>query len=261
MSQKITVLERDDFGQIRVIQENGKFLFSAVDAARALGYSNPWDAIRRHCKTDGLVKREGVTTTTNQYGKTTVQANEMLFITEGNVYRLIAHSKLPSAERFETWVFDEVIPSIRKHGAYMTESVLEQVAEKPEIIYALARQLLLEKQGHEEARQKLAVAQPKADYFDQFVNAGDTTNIRNSGKELGIPQKRFITFMLAHNYLYREKKLSGQLMPTHSASIRGYFIVRDVYTRQGKMVQQAFLTCKGKEHFRKMLHRIMEETV
>ena len=69
----------------------------------------------------------------------------MAFIPEGDVYRLIVHSRMPGAERFEKWVFDEVLPMIRKTGGYMTASLLEQAAEKPEILLAFADQLLAEK--------------------------------------------------------------------------------------------------------------------
>lgn len=93
------------FGKVRMIVEGGKVLFCGNDVARALGYSNPRDALSRHCKPEGVVKRDGVSETVNQYGKKTMQTNEMSYITEGNVYRLIAHSKLPSADEFERWVF------------------------------------------------------------------------------------------------------------------------------------------------------------
>ena len=112
---EVKIFENEEFGRVRtLIDGEDKVLFCGTDIARALGYSNPWDAIKRHCKADGIVKHEGVTTTVNQYGAATEQINEMTFVTEGNVYRLIAHSKLPSAEKFESWVFDDVIPTIRK---------------------------------------------------------------------------------------------------------------------------------------------------
>lgn len=131
--------------------------------------------------------------------------------------------------------------------------------EQPELILVMAQQMLTERAGREEAEVKLKTAQPKADYFDQFVNADDTTNIRNTGKELGIPQNRLITFLLAHHYLYREKRLDGKLMPIAHMN-RGYFIVKDVYTPARKLTQQTFMTCKGKEHFRKKIAQILEET-
>ncbi|MDE6092855.1 MAG: Bro-N domain-containing protein, partial [Ruminococcus sp.] len=85
---KIEVFSSAEFGTVRTLNtEDGKVLFCGADVAKALGYSNPYDALTRHCKLDGVVKHEGVSKTTNQYGKTTEQIVEMKFITEGNVYR------------------------------------------------------------------------------------------------------------------------------------------------------------------------------
>lgn len=115
--QMMEVFENQEFGSIRVLQEAGKTFFCASDVAKALGYVNPYAAVKRHCR-GPLTKREGVVQKVNQYGDAGEQVVEIAFITEGDVYRLIVHSKLPSAERFEHWVFDEVLPSIRKHGAH-----------------------------------------------------------------------------------------------------------------------------------------------
>ena len=123
-NNQIQVFENTEFGKVRVIEENGKFLFCGNDVAKVLGYNNPRDALSRHCKPDGVVKRDGVTETVNQYGKKTIQMNEMSYITESNVYRLITHSKLPDAEKFELWVFDEVLPTIRKTGGYVANDDL-----------------------------------------------------------------------------------------------------------------------------------------
>lgn len=98
------------FGKIRILYEDGKPLFCGADACKALGYSNQWDALKRHCRY--LVKRE-VPNPQSVSKKVT-----MNFLPEGDLYRLITHSKLPSAEKFEHWVFDEVLPSIRKNGMY-----------------------------------------------------------------------------------------------------------------------------------------------
>ena len=95
------------FGSVRVLYEDGKPLFCGADACKALGYKNQHDALTRHCK--GVVKR---------YPLTSGGKQQMNFLPEGDLYRLITHSKLPSAEKFERWVFDEVLPSIRKNGMY-----------------------------------------------------------------------------------------------------------------------------------------------
>lgn len=155
----------------------------------------------------------------NQYGDAGEQVVEISFITEGDVYRLIVHSKLPSAERFEHWVFDEVLPSIRKHGVYMSDSILDQVIQHPEVIYTLAQELVAEREQLEGIRKQLDAAQPKADYFDTFVNSEDCTCIRNFCKEIGIPEKTAVALLLEHRYLYRS--LSGWLMPFADKSARG----------------------------------------
>ena len=105
---EISTFNNSEFGEIRTIQKNGEVLFCGADIAKALGYSNTRDALSRHCK--GVVKCD---TPTNG------GVQSLGFISEGDVYRLIAHSKLPGAERFERWVFDEVLPSIRKNGYYI----------------------------------------------------------------------------------------------------------------------------------------------
>lgn len=111
----IQIFNNSEFGEIRTLEENGKVLFCGADIAKALGYSNARDALLRHCKRDGVVKHDII----DNMGRT----QQAKFITEGNVYRLTAHSKLPTAERFESWVFDEVLPTIRKTGSYTAKPV------------------------------------------------------------------------------------------------------------------------------------------
>ena len=108
MENSIQKFNCTEFGEIRTLKEaDGKVLFCGRDIAAALGYSNTRDALNRHCK--GVVKRDTLTAGGEQ---------ELSFIPEGDVYRLICNSKLPSAEKFERWVFDEVLPTIRKTGNY-----------------------------------------------------------------------------------------------------------------------------------------------
>lgn len=119
-SNGITIFNNAEFGEVRTLEtEDGKVLFCGADVAKALGYINAPDAISKHCKKDGIVKCDSV----DLLGR----KNTLSFITEGNVYRLITHSKLPNAERFEAWVFDEVLPSIRKTGSYTAKSIQEEV--------------------------------------------------------------------------------------------------------------------------------------
>lgn len=132
---EIQIFENNDFGKIRTLDENGTVLLCGSDVAKALGYTNTSKAIGDHCK--GVTKRYAPTTGGNQ---------EMSFITEGDVYRLIARSKLPSADRFERWVFDEVLPSIRRHGAYMTADTIQRAISDPDFLISLATTLKEEKE-------------------------------------------------------------------------------------------------------------------
>ena len=114
----LKVFSSSEFGELGVMLIDGKKYFPAHQCAKILGYSNPRDAVRRHCNVDGVVKHDVI----DNLGRT----QEMKFINEGNLYRLIVNSKLPAAEKFERWVFDEVLPSIRQTGGY-GEINIEQV--------------------------------------------------------------------------------------------------------------------------------------
>lgn len=117
----IETFTKDEFGSIRMIEIDGKPYFVASDIAKALGYVRPQNAISTHCR--GALKRGiGVQTGTRSDGTPALQTIEMLVIPEGDMYRLIVHSKLESAERFETWVFDEVLPTMRKTGGYISNT-------------------------------------------------------------------------------------------------------------------------------------------
>lgn len=120
---EIMLFNSPEFGEVRTIEEDGKILFCATDIANALGYSNPRDAVLRHCR--AVVKRDAPIS-----GK----MQEINYIPEGDVYRLIVSSKLPGAERFEHWVFDEVLPSIRRTGTYAAKKKKSDRSEQREHI-------------------------------------------------------------------------------------------------------------------------------
>lgn len=107
----LKIFNNTEFGQVRTIEENGQIWFCGADVANALEYKNSRKAIADHCKEGGVTKRDIPTTGGIQ---------SITFINEPNLYRLITHSKLPSAEKFEKWVFEEVLPTIRKTGKYET---------------------------------------------------------------------------------------------------------------------------------------------
>lgn len=127
---ELRVFQNSEFGELGIRLIDGKEYFPASACAKILGYSNPRDAIARHCK--GVVKRDGVSYSTNQHGVTSYQTISINYIPEGDLYRLIVSSRLPAAERFERWVFDEVLPAIRRNGSYapdMTAVIAQAVKQ------------------------------------------------------------------------------------------------------------------------------------
>ena len=117
----------EKFGKLEIyVDENKKEWFPATELATILGYKNPQEAIRKHCNINGCVNRSVIANT--GFGNSTQQKK---YINEGNLYRLITKSKLLEAEKFETWVFDEVPPMIRKTGMYMTDNIWEQLSVDP----------------------------------------------------------------------------------------------------------------------------------
>lgn len=128
---ELQIFNSEEFGEVRTIEIDGKPYFVGTDVAKALGYSNPRKAILDHCK--GVTKRDTPTSSGVQ---------SMSYINEGDLYRLIMKSKLPSAEKFEAWVMDEVLPTIRKTGSY----------QKP---MTTAEQIQLLAQGNIELKEKI----------------------------------------------------------------------------------------------------------
>lgn len=136
---KLQIYKSEQFGTIRMdVDENGKPLFCASDITKALGYANSSKAIAMHCKEKGITKR---------YTLTNGGKQALTYIDEGNMYRLITHSKLPDAEAFETWVFDEVLPEIRRTGGYNSQQSDEFKAKRLEIMMINAKARLMKEQN------------------------------------------------------------------------------------------------------------------
>lgn len=150
MKQELTqVFKNDKFGNIRVVLINNKEYFCASDIAKGLGYARPNDAVNQHCR--ATVKHRII----DSLGR----EQQVNFIPEGDIYRLITHSKLPQAEQFERWVFDEVLPSLRKHGAYMTDDTIEKALTEPDFLIRLATKLKEEKEARIKAEEEKKIIQ------------------------------------------------------------------------------------------------------
>ena len=241
----IQIFNNPEFGTVRTLEEdNGVVLFCASDVAKALGYTNAPDAVSRHCR--AIVKRD-----TPISGK----IQEINFIPESDLYRLVFSSKLPTAEKFTDWVTSEVLPSIRKHGAYMTPETLQAAILNPDTMIQLCQQLKAEQDKNAQltaVNSQLTVykqiMQPKADYFDELVDRNLLTNFRETAKQFGVKEKPFIQFLLDKKYIYRDKK--GKLMP-YAEKNNGLFEVKECFNEKTQWSgTQTLVTPKGRETFR-----------
>ena len=169
---QMEIFKNPEFGSIRIVVDGEKYFFCGMDVARALGYKDTVNALKAHCKEDGVAFYH----LTDSLGR----EQKAKFISEGNLYRLIVHSKLPSAERFERWVFDEVLPSIRQHGAYLTREKLWEVATSPEALLKLCSDLLAEREKNAALQADNARLQGKAVYYDLFIDLRHSTNLRTT---------------------------------------------------------------------------------
>ena len=230
--------------------------FVGKDVAEALGYSDTKQAIRTNVSEEDkkhLLKSEfrGCESTTSK-----INNNGAMVINESGLYALIFGSKLESAKRFKHWVTSEVLPSIRKNGAYMTEKTLERALAEPDFLIQLAQQLKEEKTKRLELEKDNKILKPKADYFDDLVDRNLLTNFRDFAKELNIGQKYLIEWLISNRYIYRNEK--GKIKPysKYSEGDSRLFEVKEYKaTNNSHSGTQTLITPRGRETFRLLIPR------
>ena len=252
--QELQIFNNPDFGNIRATIINNEPFFVGKDVAEVLGYSNSRKALSDHVDQED----KGVTICDTLGGK-----QEMTVINESGVYALVFSSKLPNAKQFKHWVTSEVLPTIRKHGAYMTPETLEKALLNPDGMIKVL-QALKEEQNKNKALEKensvLSVQnetyRPKAEYFDQLVDRKLLTNFTDTAKELGVQRKKFLDFLFAHKYIYRNKhgviKPYAQYADTDAGE--GLFHIKECMNEKTDWNGiQTLVTVKGKETFRLLM--------
>lgn len=187
---QIQQFTNDDFGALRTIEYDGQTLFCAKDVAVALGYKDTTNAIKQHCK--GVAKHHPL--------ETRGGVQEVKFITQGDVFRLITHSKLPQAQAYERWVFDEVLPAIHRSGGYM----ISQPEETPEQV--IARALKIAQETVERQKAQITEMKPKALFADAVAASKHSILINDLAKILqqngvNIGGRRLFAWMRKNGYL------------------------------------------------------------
>ena len=241
MENKITTFKNEEFGNVRTMMIDGDPWFAGKDVALALRYTNPQKAIRDHVDEEDRTVNDSFT----------VHGTPITLINESGLYALIMSSKLPSAKIFKRWVTSEVLPTIRKHGMYITNPLLGEIVKDPSILRNMVQNYLAATAQAEMLAADVEAMRPKAEFFDAFVSPTDCTNIRTTAKELQIPERQFCKFLVDARFLFRCP--AGNLMPYNKPMNRKLFIVRDYYAENGHKGSYTLITPQGKNMFRMML--------
>src|SRR5574344_1786691 len=229
-NNQFQVFNHEQFGEITTIKcEDDKILFKGNDVAKALGYVDYTKAITNHCKGVAIL------TTPSPKGMQPTR-----FITEADIYRLVMRSKLPAAEKFQDWVVEEVLPSIRKNGAYLTEKTIERALNEPDFLIELATNLKKEKQAREFAEERnevqkdiiegqkktIRVLEVRQSFVDYIMSTPSCVCITQIAKEYG-------TTAVQLNKFLHEKKIqycvNGQWLPYAGYQDKGY--MKSVHVR------------------------------
>jgi prophage antirepressor-like protein len=247
MNNNLMIFENPEFGAVRSILIDGDPWFVAADVCKALEIGKTNRALSRLDDDE-----KGAHSVSTPGGR-----QRMSIISESGLYSLILGSRKPEARAFKRWITHEVIPSIRKHGAYMTDSLLDALEAHPEAVPEYLNRLRSENARNRELTRRLRLALPKAEYYDAFVDPADCTNIRTTAKELGVPEKQFTRYLEEKKYLFRDK--NRKLFPRAVKKSAGLFLVRDFYTERGKLGHYTLITPAGKRHFLERTDEILFE--
>ena len=240
MDQMINIFENEEFGSVRTMkEENGSVVFCGSDVAKALGYRSPKDAISAHCK--GAIKYRLPTSGGTQ---------EMKFISEGDVYRLVAHSRLPSAAKFESWIFDEVLPTIRRTGGYVAnedmfiENYLPFLDEPYRNLFRLQMVFI------DKLNERIRHDQPLVEFANQVSNTDNLIDM-NAMAKLAIEENIPIGRNRLFRWLRENEILMSDNLPYQKYIERGYFSVKESVFETGTMTktyQQTYVTGKGQAY-------------
>lgn len=218
----LKVFESPEFGAVRTVELDGEPWFVGKDVARALGYKDTVNAMKTHVDEED---KKGGWRITTPYGE-----QEMIIINESGLYSLVLSSKLPGAKKFKRWVTAEVLPSIRRHGIYATDQVLEEIISDPDTGIRLLQQLKEERRKVRELETKAEEDRPKVLFADSVsasstaILVGDLAKLlRQNGFAIG--QNRLFELLRKEGFLIKDG--SRKNMPTQRAMEMGLFRVKE----------------------------------
>lgn len=200
---ELQIFKNTEFGQIRTTTINDEPWFVGKDVATSLGYAKPENAIANHVDDDDK-------TSTLIQGSGSNYKSKAIIINESGLYSLVLSSKLPTAKKFKHWITSEVLPAIRKHGAYMTPGKIEEVLLNPDTLIKLAQRLKEETAARKNAeleaagyKQMFNELKPKADYTDRILASKGTVPITAIAKDYGMSAAAFNRLLHGYGVIYR----------------------------------------------------------
>ena len=244
---EIQIFKNDSFGAVRTVEVSGTPYFVGKDVAEILGYADPQKAMKMHIDDEDKLTRQIVVSGQNR---------NVTIINESGLYSLILSSKLPKAKEFKHWVTSEILPTIRKHGAYMTEKTLEKALTSPDFLIQLATQLKEEQAQRKALEQRVEADRPKV-LFAEAVETSQTSIlvgdlaklIKQNGVDIG--QKRLFAWLRDNGYLI--KSGSSTNMPTQRSMDMKLFEVkeRSISNPDGsvRVTKTTKVTGKGQTYF------------
>ena len=225
MENKLQVFKNEEFGEIRTLEIDGEPYFVGKDVAEILGYSNSSKAVSTHVDDEDKIMEMIAHSQNGNMVKT-----QTALINESGLYSLILSSKLPTAKKFKRWVTSEVLPSIRKHGAYMTEETIEKAITNPDFLIKLATELKHEKEQRKLLEEEKKINAPKVIFADA-VSVSDTNisigSLSKLLKQNGINVGRNRLFEWLRENKYLISKGSDKNMPTQRSMEQGLFEVKE----------------------------------
>ncbi|MDK2790627.1 MAG: anti-repressor protein [Methanothermococcus sp.] len=243
MNNNIEIFTNEEFGEVRTVVKDNEIWFVAKDVCDILDIRNTTQAVNRLDSDERTIFNIGRQGNTN-------------FINEYGLYGLILSSKKKEAKNFKRWIKHEVLPSIRKHGAYMTEQTIEKALTSPDFLIQLATQLKEEKEKRLEIESELKQAKPKILFADSVSTSESTILIRDLAKLLkqngvNIGEKRLFAWLRENGYLIKQKGQDYN-SPTQKAMDLKLFKIKEtaINTSSGvKIKKTSLITGKGQNYF------------
>lgn len=250
MENKVEVFNNVSFGTLRVKAIGNDIFFRYLDVLECLDLTSNPSVVKKRLTESGFLGEI-------EKGEDGI-GRPVSYISEPNFYRCVMQSKKPEAERFQDWVVEEVLPSIRKHGAYMTKEKIAEVYSDPRKLAELLIELADERDLRIAAQKELDVAKPKAEYYDKILDSKDLLNVTSIAKSLGMTSQELNKILLKLGVtmgIGKKKKVYGL---TYRYCNGGYGNVKEfpIFDKEGNLKFYKKLlvyTEKGKELICKLL--------